>query len=68
MISILNKQLINYNDKLYWVYKKYKMSNIVEGKVNDVKDFWNCDLVLKTRNDSDELLFLREISDLELSN
>jgi hypothetical protein len=62
----LNKELVQYNNKLYWVYRKFKSSSIKEGKINDVKDLWNCDIVLKTRNDSDELLFLREIPEIEL--
>ena len=64
----LNKELVQYNNKLYWVYRKFKSSSIKEGKINDVKDLWNCDIVLKTRNDSDELLFLREIPEIELVN
>jgi hypothetical protein len=64
----LNKELVQYNNKLYWVYKKFKSSSIKEGKINNVKDLWNCDIVLKTRNDSDELLFLREIPEIELVN
>ena len=65
---ILNKELLNYNNKLYWVYRKIKINNIKDGKVNDVKEFWNCDVVLKMRNDSDELIFLREIPEAELIN
>jgi hypothetical protein len=65
---IFNKELINYNNRLYWVYRKIKIHNIKEGKINDVKDFWNCDVVLKMRNDSDELIFLREIPEAELVN
>lgn len=65
---MLNKELITFNNKLYWIYRKFKSTNIKDGKVNDVKEFWNCDLVLKTRNDSDELLFLREITEVELTN
>jgi hypothetical protein len=64
----LKKELVQYNNKLYWVYRKFKSSSIKEGKINDVKDLWNCDIVLKTRNDSDELLFLREIPEIELVN
>jgi hypothetical protein len=64
----LTKELVNFNNKLYWVYRKFKSSGIKDGKVNDVKELWNCDLVVKSRSDSDELLFLREIPDLELVN
>ena len=36
--------------------------------VDDVKKYWFCDLVLKQSNDSDTLIFLREIPDLEVVN
>lgn len=66
-MSLLNKELINYQNKLYWVYKKVKQNQIKEGFVNDVKEFWNCDIVLKHRNSEDEyLLFMREIPEAEL--
>lgn len=61
------KELINYQDKLYWVYRKTKASSIREGFINDIKELWHCDLVLKNRNQSDEiLLFLREIPEAEV--
>ncbi len=65
---ILNKELISYNGKLYWVYRKIKNYHIKDGKVNDVKEFWNCDVVLKMRSDSEDLIFLREIPEAELVN
>ena len=66
-MSLLNKELINYQNKLYWVYKKVKQTQIKEGFVNDVKEFWGCDIVLKHRNSEDEyLLFMREIPEAEL--
>ncbi len=64
-MSFLTKELVNYQDKLYWVYRKIKSSSIKEGRTNDVKEFWNCDLVVKNRND-DFLLFLREIPDAKI--
>jgi len=63
---LLNKELINYNDKLYWVYRRIKESNINVGKVNDSKELWLCDIVLKQRvQENDILIFLREIPDAE---
>jgi len=44
------------------------MGQIKEGKVNEVNFFWNCDLVLRAKSDSDEVLFLREITEADLSN
>jgi len=60
------KDLVHYQNKLYYVYKKMKPESIKEGYVNDVKDFWRCDVVVRNKfNNDDSLLFLREISDLE---
>jgi hypothetical protein len=64
-MSILNKELVNYQNKLFWVYRKVKSTSIKEGHVNDVKEFWDCDLVVKNKND-DLLLFLREIPEAEI--
>ena len=38
---MLSKELVKYQDKLYWVYRKVKASVIKEGYVNDLKEFWN---------------------------
>ena len=63
----LNKELVKYNDKLYWVYRKVKQDKIKDGYVNDVKEFFNCDIVVKNRqSNEDVLLFLKEIPELEL--
>jgi hypothetical protein len=61
---MLNKELIKYQNKLYYVYKKLRQSQVKEGYVNDVKEWWNCDVVVKSRQQNDDnLLFLREIED-----
>ncbi len=66
---MLKKDLINYQDKLYWIYRRLKQSSVREENVQMIKDFWYCDLVLKFRNNEDDsLLFLREISDVEVLN
>lgn len=63
------KELVNYQNKLYWIYRKVKQHFIKEGHVQDVKELWNCDIVLKHRNSDDEyLLFLREIPEVELAD
>jgi len=62
---MLNKELVNYQNKLYYIYKKLKQDRIKEGYVNDVKDFWECDIVVRSRiNNDDTLLFLREIEEV----
>ncbi len=64
---VLNKELVNYQDKLYWIYRKVKQSQIKEGFVSDVKDFWMCDVVVRSRNNNDDtLLFMREIEEAKI--
>jgi hypothetical protein len=64
---MLNKELIHYNDKLYWVYRKVKQSQIKENHINDVKDMWMCDLVLRSKHqDETQLIFVREIEEAEI--
>lgn len=61
---MLNKELIHYNNKLYWVYRKVKQSHIKENHINDVKDMWLCDLVLRSKTqDETQLIFVREIEE-----
>jgi hypothetical protein len=64
---MLSKELVKYQDKLYWVYRKVKVSVIKEGYVNDLKEFWNCDVAVRNRNQNDDIiLFLREIPEAVL--
>lgn len=64
---ILPKEYINYNNKLYWIYRKVNQTSIKEDRVQDVKTFWNCDMVVKHKNQDDNiLLFLVEIPELEV--
>lgn len=67
---LLNKELVNYQDKLYWIYRKVKPTQIKSEYVSDVKEFWKCDIVIRGKYKSDEehLLFLREISDAIIVN
>jgi len=61
---MLNKELVNYQDKLYWVYRKVKSSQVKEGSISDLKVFWRCDVAVRNRNQNDDLLlFLREIEE-----
>jgi hypothetical protein len=61
---MLNKELLKYQDKLYYVFKKLRQSQVKEGYVNDVKEWWNCDVVVRSRQQNDDtLIFLREIEE-----
>lgn len=64
---MIPSEFINYNDKLYWVYRKVRQSQIKENYINDVKDMWMCDLVLRSKNQDDtHLLFVREIEEAKI--
>ena len=64
---IFGKEVVQYLDKLYYVYRKVKPDRIKEGYINDVKEFWHCDLVLRNKyNNDDTLLFLKSIDDAEI--
>ncbi len=64
---MLSKELVKYQDKLYWIYRKVKSSQIKEGRVNNLKEFWYCDVAVRNRNQNDDIiLFLREIPEAVL--
>lgn len=64
---MLNKELVTYQNKLFYIYKKLRQDRIKDGYLNEVKDFWKCDIVVKSRiNNDDTLLFLREIPEAEI--
>ena len=50
---MLNKELLKYQDKLYYVFKKLRQSQVKEGYINDVKEWWNCDVVVKSRQQNE---------------
>ena len=50
-------ELVNYNDKLYYVYRKIRENHIKEGFINDVKEYWECDIVLKRKTETESILF-----------
>ena len=67
---MLNKELVKYQDRLFWLYRRINADNVKSEHVQDVKDFWMCDIVLKqkTPQGSEVLLFLREISEAVIVN
>ncbi len=57
-------ELVNYNVKQYYVYRRIPFNRIKEGFIGNVKELWHCDLVLKNKNqDQETLIFLIEMSD-----
>ena len=64
MLSGKCMEFVTYQDRLYQVYRRINKDRIKEGHILDVKDAWHCDIVLKNKNqDEDILLFLIEIPD-----
>ena len=59
------REFVKYQDNLYWVYRKLNNHQIKDGYTNDLKEFWNCDVVIKNTN-SNVLLFMRLIEDAEI--
>jgi len=61
---MLPREYVNYDNKLYWVYRKVNQSQVKEGSVSDLKNFWMCDMVIRNKNQTNEtLLFMREIEE-----
>ena len=59
-----SKELLNYQDRLFWIYRKVRETQIKPEGILLVKDYWRCDMVLKQNNHQGGdvmLLFLREI-------
>lgn len=64
---MLPREYVNYQDRLYWVYRKVKNSQVKEGSVSSLKEFWHCDVVVRNRvNNDDTLLFMREIEEAKI--
>ena len=62
-----NYELINFQDKLYYVYRRVPENQVKEGMLNDLKEHWMCDLVVKNKKaDTNILVFLREIPEAEI--
>lgn len=66
-ILAFNKELINYKDNLYWIYRKVKQGHIPEDFIHEMKRFWGCDIVIKDKNQEETILFfLKEITDASI--
>jgi hypothetical protein len=59
---MVGKELVTYLDNLYYVYRRVNQNHIMSDKIQDLKEFWHCDIVLKQKTSNNEvLMFLREI-------
>jgi hypothetical protein len=61
---MLPREYVNYEDKLYWVYRKVNQSQVKGELVSELRDFWMCDIVIRNKNQNNNtLLFMREIEE-----
>lgn len=64
----MNKELINYQDKLYYVYRKFKITDVKKDKIHELMKLLDCNMVVKknTQQNDEYLYYLREIPELEI--
>lgn len=63
---IFCKELFNYENKLFYIYRKVKNNSVKPQYVNDLKEIWGCSKVIRQINrqtNESFLLFLIEIED-----
>jgi hypothetical protein len=66
---MIPKEFVNYQNRLFWVYRKVEQSKVNMNYINELKEFWHCDTVLKQKTSQSEvLLFLREIPEATVIN
>jgi hypothetical protein len=59
---MLSKELITYQDRLFWIYRKIKQDQVNETNIQELKEHWMCDMILKQKTPQGEVfIFLREI-------
>ena len=64
-----NYEYVHYQGKLYHVYRKFKFNQVKEQYIQEIKEMFLCDIVVRQRNqDNDLLIFLREVPELEILN
>lgn len=66
---MLRKELFNFQDKLYFIERKIKETQVKSELIEDLKKYWGCDNVVRqTYRQTNEnfLLFLKEIPEAEI--
>jgi hypothetical protein len=64
-----NYEYVHYQDKLYYVYRKFKYNQVKEQYIQEIKEMFLCDIVVRQKNQENDLLFfLREVVELEILN
>lgn len=61
---MISREYLFYNDKLYWVYRRIRDKSYPEDFIIDIRKFYGCDNVLRTKNqDVSMLVFVNEVTD-----
>lgn len=66
---MLRKELFNFQDKLYFIERKIRETQVKSDLIEDLKKYWNCDTVVRQMNkqtNENILLFLVEIPEAEI--
>lgn len=66
---MLRKELFNFQDKLYFIERRVKETQLKSELIEDLKKYWGCDNVVRqTYRQTNEnfLLFLKEIPEAEI--
>jgi len=65
---MINHELIKYNNKLFFLYRKFKINQVKSEKVHELMTLLECNLVLKktTEQNVEYLYYLKEVPDLEV--
>ena len=56
---MIQREYINFQDKLYYLYRKIRSSEVKEEDIQELKEHWHCDIVIKnkTQNEGEEILY-----------
>lgn len=56
---MIHREYINFQDNLYYLYRKIRSNEVLEEDIQPLKEHWHCDTVIKnkTQNDGEEFLY-----------
>jgi len=65
---MIKYEFINYQNKLYYVYRKFKISHLKSDRIHDLMRLLECDVVVKNKNQQEDeyLFYLKEIKELDI--
>lgn len=58
---LLHKELVHFNNELYWVYRKVRAEVVKD--VDTIKQYWHCDVALRQ---GELIFFCRHIPNAEI--